>query len=156
MTQKNPGTEKALQKIKHYCAYQERNHKETKEKLFALGLYKMEVEEMLCQLINENYLNEERYAIAYAGGKFRMNHWGRIKIKHELNKNKISEYCIKKALESIDNKEYVKVLKTLFESKLRALETEKKSYEKNKKIFSYLLQKGFEAELIHNLLLDKS
>ncbi|HEV8079593.1 MAG TPA: hypothetical protein VGP43_02700 [Chitinophagaceae bacterium] len=74
--------EQALPKIKLYCAYQERCHKEVKEKLYSLGLYKKDVEQLISQMIEENYLNEERFAIQYAGGKFRMNKWGRIKIKH--------------------------------------------------------------------------
>ena len=152
MKQKNPGFEKALQKIRHYCVYQERSHTEVKEKLYSLGLYKNEVETMLSQLVEENYLNEERYAIAFAGGKFRIKHWGRIKIKYELNKNNISSYCIKKALDSIDKNQYNKTLKTLFELKLKTVKTEKNTFTRNKKIFSYLLQKGFETELISELL----
>src|SRR6187401_2447386 len=98
MQQKNIGTEKALQKIKHYCAYQERSHYEVKEKLYSFGLYKNEVELLLSQLVEENYLNEERYAIAFAGGKFRIKQWGRVKIKYELKQKQVSEYSIKKAL----------------------------------------------------------
>src|SRR6478736_3420107 len=98
MLQKNIGTEKAWQKIKHYCAYQERSHAETRDKLYGFGLYKHEVETLLTQLIEENYLNEERYAIAFAGGKFRMKQWGRVKIKYELKQKQVSEYNIKNAL----------------------------------------------------------
>lgn len=67
---------KALVKIKHYCAYQERSHYETREKLYSLGLYKSQVERIMSALIEENYLNEERFSIAYAVGKFRINKWG--------------------------------------------------------------------------------
>src|SRR6476620_10497067 len=102
MLAKNIGTEKALQKIKHYCAYQERNHKEVKDKLYSFGLYRQEVEALLSQLIEEGYLNEERFAIAFAGGKFRLRQWGRVKIQYELKQKGISEYCIRKALMSIE------------------------------------------------------
>ena len=76
--------EQALQKLRHYCAYQERCHAEVKEKLYSFGLRKQMVEESIAQLIEEDYLNEERFAIQFAGGKFRMKQWGRVKIKHEL------------------------------------------------------------------------
>ena len=72
MERKNIGTEKALQKIKHFCSYQERSHQEVKEKLYSFGLYKADVELLLSQMIEENYLNEERFAIAFAGGRFRI------------------------------------------------------------------------------------
>src|ERR1700709_658618 len=87
--------EQALQKARHYCGYQERCHSEVKEKLYSLGLHKQQVEECLSQLIEENYLNEERFAQQFAGGKFRMKQWGRVKIKYELKQKQVSEYCIK-------------------------------------------------------------
>ena len=85
----------ALKKIKHYCAYQERCHSEVKEKLYSFGLYKQQVENILSKLIEDNYLNEERFAIAFAGGKFRMKHWGRKKIEYELRQKQVSTFCIK-------------------------------------------------------------
>lgn len=117
MQPKNIGTERALQKIKHFCSYQERSHQEVKDKLYSFGLYKNETEALLSQLIEENYLNEERYAIAFAGGKFRIRQWGRIKIKYELKQRGVSEYCIKRALASIDDDDYAKTLEKLFEIK---------------------------------------
>lgn len=148
----NIGTEKATQKIRHFCAYQERNHKEVKEKLYSFGLYKDEVEEILSALIQENYLSEERYAVAFAGGKFRMKQWGKIKIKYELKQHGISDYCIKKALLAISIEDYRATLKKQFEAKLKLLNTEKNSYTKKRKLQSYLTQKGFEMELINELL----
>lgn len=121
----NIGKEKAWQKIKHYCAYQERSHKEVKEKLYGFGLYKADVEMLLTQLIEENYLNEERFALAFAGGKFRMKQWGRQKIKYELKQKQVSDYCIKKALAAIDGEQYEKVLNKMATGKLNALKTEK-------------------------------
>jgi regulatory protein len=148
MFQKNIGTEKAWQKIKHYCAYQERGHAETREKLYSFGLYKHEVETLLTQLIEENYLNEERYAIALAGGKFRMKQWGRVKIKYELQQKKVSPYCIKKALAVIDEKEYDATLQKLAGAKLATLKSEKNIFVKKTKLRNYLMQKGFEPGLI--------
>lgn len=152
MHQLNTGIEKALQKIKHYCAYQERNHRETKEKLYSFGLYKNEVEQLLSQLVEENYLNEERFAIAFAGGRFRIKHWGRVKIKYELKQKNVSEYCIKIALKAIDEKDYQKKLHQLAEAKLKILKSEKNSFIKKHKLQQYLLQKGFESSLISSIV----
>ena len=98
--------DQALPKAKHYCAYQERCHSEVKDKLYSFGLNKKEVEQILSQLIEENYLNEERFAIQFAGGRFRIKQWGRVKIKYELKQKQVSEYSIKKALEQIKETEY--------------------------------------------------
>ena len=152
MQPKNIGTEKALQKIKHFCSYQERSHREVKEKLYGFGLYKYEVEELISQLIEENYLNEERYAIAFAGGKFRVRQWGKIKIRYELKQKQVSDYCIKRALAAIDETEYEKTLQKLFDEKLKSQKSEKNVFIKKQKIQSYLMQKGYEPDLISGLL----
>ena len=148
----NPGSEKALQKIRHYCAYQERSHSETRDKLYSLGLYKNQVEEILATLIEENYLNEERFAIAYAGGKFRMKQWGKIKIVHGLAQKKVSSYCIKQALASIDEVAYKRVLVKLAKEKWRSLKSETNEGVKKKKVIQFLLQKGFEYEIISGVI----
>jgi regulatory protein len=148
----NIGTEKALQKIGQFCAYQERNHKEVKEKLYSYGLYKDQVEELISKLIQENFLNEERYAIAYAGGKFRAKDWGKNKIKYGLKQHQVSEYCIKKALKTIDDEEYVKTLQKLYAAKEKTLKSEKNIFIKKRKIQQYLMQKGYEVSLINELL----
>ena len=148
----NIGKEKAWQKIKHYCAYQERSHKEVKEKLYGFGLYKADVEMLLTQLIEENYLNEERFALAFAGGKFRMKQWGRQKIKYELKQKQVSDYCIKKALAAIDGEQYEKVLYKMATGKLNALKTEKNLLLKKRKLQQYLMQKGFETAIITKMI----
>lgn len=142
----------ALQKIKHYCAYQERSHAEVKEKLYGFGLYKKEVEPIISTLIEENYLNEERFAIAYAGGHFRSKDWGRVKIKYQLKQKQVSEYCIKKALKAIDEEDYQKTLQRLFDLKLKSLKSEKNIFIKKRKLLDHLLQKGFETELVRALI----
>ncbi len=148
----NIGPEKALQKIGQFCAYQERNHKEVKEKLYSYGLYKDQVEELLSKLIQENFLNEERYAIAYAGGKFRAKDWGKNKIKYGLKQHQVSDYCIKKALKIIDEEEYVQKLQKLYTAKEKTLKSEKNIFIKKRKIQQYLMQKGYESSLINELL----
>ena len=152
MQAKNIGTERALQKIKHYCSYQERSHQEVKEKLYGFGLYKDEVESLLSQMIEENYLNEERYAIAFAGGKFRIRQWGRIKIKYELKQKRVSEYCIKKGLASIAEDDYKITLQKLFEEKKELLKKEKNELNKKQRLRFFLVQKGYEPQLISELL----
>src|SRR5690349_25179864 len=109
--------EQALQKARHYCGYQERSHAEVKEKLYSFGLRQQEVDEILSLLIEENYLNEERFAIQFAGGHFRMKQWGRVKIKYGLKQKRVSEYCIKKAMKEIDDEDYLKTLQRLAEKK---------------------------------------
>ena len=139
--------EQALRKLKHYCAYQERCHTEVREKLYSYGLYKVDVETLLSQLIEENYLNEERFAIQYAGGKFRIKQWGRKKIEYALKEKQISSYCIKKAMKEIDATVYEKVLLQLTIKKWTLLKAEQ-HINRQAKTRAYLLQKGFENELI--------
>jgi regulatory protein len=154
MFKKNIGTEKAWQKIKHYCAYQERCHAETKDKLYSFGLYKQEVETLISQLIEENYLNEERFAIAFAGGKFRMKQWGKSKIRYELQQKRVSDYCIKKALGEIESSDYETALHKLAENKLLTLHDETNPLVLKTKLRNYLLQKGYESALISQVIAE--
>jgi regulatory protein len=149
---KNIGVEAAYRKAKYYCAYQERNHNEVKQKLYGYGLYKHEVEELLSKLIEENYLNEERYAIAFAGGKFRVNKWGKVKIEFELKQKKISTYCIKKALAAITEEDYLKCLQKLATEKLKLLKVEKNIFTKRAKLQNYLVGKGYEFEMVKEVV----
>ena len=147
--------EQTLQKLKHYCAYQERCHCEVKEKLYNLGVWKKEHDEIIATLIEENYLNEERFAIAFAGGKFRMKQWGQVKIKYELKHKQVSDYCIKKALKQINEEEYLKVLKSLADKKYASLKSEQYLISK-KKTMDYLMGKGFEWELVRGVIESRS
>lgn len=140
--------QQSVPKIKQYCAYQERCHAEVRDKLYSFGLNKIEVEEIISSLITENYLNEERFAIHYAGGKFRMKQWGRIKIKQALKFKQVSDYCIKKALKEIDSQEYQKTFEKLAEQKLKTLKGEKNIFIKKRKLQDFLLQKGFETQIV--------
>mgnify|MGYP001792281387 CR=1 FL=1 len=152
MNKQYVSTDEALQKAKQYCAYQERCHSEVKEKLYSFGMNKKEVDELLSELISDNYLNEERFAIQYAGGKFRIKQWGKVKIKYSLKQKQVSEYCIKKALAAIDEHDYNKTLSKLFEQKLKTLKAEKNIFIKKRKLQDYLMQKGFETGLIQKLM----
>ncbi len=148
----NIGIERSTEKIKHYCAYQERNHQEVKDKLYSFGLYPDQVDMIISELITENFLNEERYAIAFSRGKFNIKDWGKQKIKYELKKNRVSEYCIKVGLNTIDENDYQKKLEKLYNAKLNVLRSEKNVFVIKKKIQSFLLQKGYELSLINDLL----
>lgn len=142
----------SLQKIKQYCAYQERCHSETRDKLYSFGLNKSEVEEIISTLIIENYLNEERFAIHYAGGKFRMKQWGKNKIKQSLKFKQVSDYCIKRALKGIDDSDYNKTFQKLAEQKLKTLKSEKNIFIKKRKLQDFLLMKGYESDMIRDVV----
>ena len=147
MQKKHLTKEQALQKLRQYCAYQERSHSEVVQKLWDLGVYRSEHDEIISTLIEENYLNEERFAIQFAGGKFRMKSWGRKRIYYALKEKKVSEYNIKKAMKEIDEETYEKTLQELAEKKYASLKGEQYLVRK-KKTIDYLLQKGNEQELV--------
>ena len=140
--------DQSLPKIKQYCAYQERCHSEVRDKLYSFGLNREEVEGIISTLITENYLNEERFAIHFAGGKFRMKSWGKNKIKQALKFKQVSDYCIKKALKEIDTTAYEKTFLKLAEQKLKTLKSEKNVFIKKRKLQDFLLQKGYENDLV--------
>lgn len=141
-----------LEKIKHYCAYQPRCHSEVRNKLLELKVYGHELEDIMSTLIQENYLNEEKYANAVVRGKFYYKNWGRIKIRQQLKSKGISAFLIKNAMKEIDEDDYLKTLSILAEKKLEILKSEKNKYKKMNKLKNYLLQKGYENELIHEII----
>jgi regulatory protein len=147
--------EQALQKLRHYCAYQERSHVEVKEKLYSFGLRKQMVEESIAQLIEEDYLNEERFAVQFAGGKFRMKQWGRVKIVHALKQKQVSMYCINKAMKELDGEAYEKTLQKLAKQKWSTVKGEGvNGFVKMAKTTDYLLQKGYEPELVRGVVAE--
>ncbi len=133
--------------ITHYCAYQERSHQEVRDKLYGYGLHKAEVEEMLTRLITEGFLNEERFAKAFAGGKFRMKKWGKNKITHELEAHRVTSKCIERGLREIDEADYQKTLKELLIKKLSQSD-EPQIFKKRDKAARYAIGKGYEPELV--------
>jgi regulatory protein len=140
--------DQALQKLRHYCGYQERCHQEVREKLYSFGLRKTDVESAIATLIGEDQLNEERFALQFAGGHFRLKHWGRVKIRYELRQKQVSDYCIKTALASIDETEYQQTLIKEAGRKWETLAAETDSFARRRKVHDYLLQKGYEHDLI--------
>lgn len=137
----------AMQKIQEYCAYQERTHQEVRNKLFSFGLYASEVDDLITNLITEGFLNEERFAKAFVGGKFRIKHWGRIKIINALEAKGLTKNCIQSGLREIDEQDYQESLRNLLLKKSSVLEMEN-VFAKRNKLASYAIQKGFEAELV--------
>jgi regulatory protein len=145
--------EQAFAKAKHYCAYQERSHAEVKEKLYSFKLKKVDVETILSQLIEENYLNEERFAKLFAGGRFRLKKWGRVKISYELKQKRVSPYNIRIGLEEIDEQQYRDTLMKLANQKWKSLKSDQHIV-RQAKTQQYLMQKGFEPSLIRASILD--
>ncbi len=143
--------EQALQKLRQYCAYQERSHYEVQQKMWDLGVRRAEHDELISALIEDDYLNEERFAVQYAGGKFRMKQWGKKKIQYGLKEKQVSEYNIRKALKTIDTDAYEQTLAKLAEQKYASLRGEQYLVRK-KKTQDFLLQRGFEIELINKVL----
>jgi regulatory protein len=139
--------ETAYPKIKHYCGYSERCHTEVREKLYGMGLFRKDVETLLSRLIEEDYLNEERYATLFAGGHFRQKKWGKQKIIFALRQKKISEPNIRRSLQSISTEDYTKTLAELVKKRWQSLKGEQYLV-RQAKTLSYLQGRGFETELI--------
>jgi regulatory protein len=140
------GKEQAIQRIRHYCAYQERAQQEVRDKLYELGMTMDEVEEIMSDLIAENFLNEERFAVQFAGGHFRMKGWGKVKIQHALQQKRVSSYNIKIGLKAIDEEAYLKTLHQLATKKWNSLKGER-GLSRMAKTYAFLHQRGFEPIL---------
>jgi regulatory protein len=144
---KNLAPAEVKNKIYHYCVYQERCHQEVKNKLYDLGLATSDVEEMISHLITEGYLNEERFAKAFAGGKFRLKNWGKIKIVQALESKGLTKNCIKAGLSEIDDRDYLNTIEALLNKKLDTLH-EPNAFVRREKVSNYLIQKGFEPDVV--------
>ncbi len=140
------GKEQAIQRIRHYCAYQERAQQEVRDKLYELGMTMDEVEEIMSDLIAENFLNEERFATQFAGGHFRIKGWGKVKIQHALQQKRVSNFNIKIGLKAIDEDAYIKTLEQLATKKWNSLKGER-GLSRMAKTYAFLHQRGFEPIL---------
>jgi len=138
-------------KAADYCAYQERSQQEVRDKLYSYGLHQNEVEDVLADLIMDDFINEERFARAYVGGKFRMKGWGRRKIMQGLKQHRISDYCIRKGMEEIEPEAYYQTLLKLAEKKLPSLSGQT-AYIQRGKLTQHLMMKGFEGDLIREVM----
>ena len=146
---KNPSSIKeAIQKIEHFCAYQERCHQEVTSKLWSMKMIPDEIDEIIVHLISGNFLNETRFACSFARGKHRIKHWGTIRIVNELKQRNISSYNINLALKEITLDEYDTTFNNLADRHWENM-TERNSLKKRKKFCDYLLRKGFESNLVY-------
>lgn len=146
-TKKNYTPLQAKLKAENYCAYQERAQQELRDKLYEWGMHSDDAENIIAELITENFLNEERFAIAYASGKFRIKGWGKVKIRQHLKLKKIPEKLIKNAINTINPEEYEDKINHLIDLKTNG---EKKPYnlKLKSKIYNYLSAKGYESDII--------
>ena len=138
----------ATKKLEHYCAYQDRCHEEVIQKLRSMKMDQDEIDQIIVQLIADNFLNEERFACSYARGKHRIKHWGKIRIVNELKFRKISQYNINLALKEITTEEYEATFHNLAERNWESIR-ELNPLKKRKKFCDYLLRKGFESNLVY-------
>ncbi len=143
--------EEGLAKLQKYCTYQDRCHQEVRTKLINLGIYGDNLEEIISELIFDNFLNEERFARSFARGKFRMRRWGRNRIVNELKFRKITDYCVRKAMTEIGDEEYIQILYEVIQKKKKHL-IEKDPFKANNKIARYAISRGFESEFVWQII----
>lgn len=136
-----------LVKIANFCAYQERSHREVKERLAELETFGDDADEMTAWLIENNYLNEERFAKIFAGSKFRQKKWGRLKIRQELKKRGVSDYSLRMGMNEIDPDDYYETLCELITKKAKEIKDSNPLIQKQK-LVNFVLTKGFEQDLV--------
>jgi len=141
--------EQALSRLQRYCTYQDRCHIEVERKLTEMRMIPQAKEQIIMSLIEDDYLNEERFALAFVKGKFRIKKWGRIRLKAELKKRKISKYLIKSALEQISEKDYLFTFEELVNRKANSIKADSILLKK-KKLADYLTYRGWESSLVNN------
>ncbi len=141
--------DEALSKLENYCVYRERCHKEVEKKLYELKMIPEAKEKIILHLMEHDLLNEERYAKAFARGKFRIKKWGRQRIVRELKYKGISKYNIDSSLKEISEDDYLVTFNELAEKKFNSI-TESNKNKKKKKLIDYLLYRGWESHLIYD------
>lgn len=145
--------EEIQRKIEQYCVYQDRCHKEVEQKLREFTLIPEAKEQILLNLLQDNFLNEERFSKSFARGKFRIKHWGKQRIVRELKFREISAYNIKTALKEIDENEYLQTIQSITEKRNQII-IESNSYKRKQKLIGFLQRKGYEMDLIYKIVND--
>lgn len=140
----------ATKKLEHYCTYQDRCHKEVRAKLKEMGMIPIAIDTIINHLIQERFLNEERFACSFARGKFSTKKWGKNRILNELKQRDITQYNITLALKEISEESYVNTLEALANKRLRQL-TGTDRYKNRKKLADYLLYRGWESPLVYEI-----
>lgn len=146
-----PSVKAAFEKAAQYCTKQERCHQEVRNKLYDWGSYADDVEQIISELITNNFLNEERYAHAFATGKFRQKRWGKRKIYHGLRAKKVAEVLIKEALAAIPEEEYLETIRQVATKRSRQ-ERSLTTFIAKQRIINYVVQRGFEPDLVRAVL----
>ncbi len=141
--------EEATRKLENYCAYQERCHKEVQDKLKGMDMIPEAIDVIVVHLLNHNFLNEERFAKAFARGKFNTKKWGRRRLIMELKKKNISKVNLETALKEIDPEDYIETFNDLAEKRANAI-LESNKQKKKKKLADYLLYRGWESHLVYD------
>jgi len=149
MNNRDLTTKEIERKLQYYCSYQDRCHKEVVSKLKTFNINIQNSNQIISNLIRDGYLNESRFSKSFVRGKFNFKNWGKIRISNELKRRNISSYNINHGLKEIDEKDYEQKLEELFTKKLSSL-SKLTSFEKKKKIISYLLYRGWESNLIYS------
>jgi len=143
--------EQSKTKAESYCAYQERSQHEIRTKLYDWGMHERDTEQIISELIEQNFLNEERFALAYTLGKFRIKGWGRNKIRQGLKLKRVPDKMITKTLMAIDPNDYLVKLKSLIEKKNATIK-ESDPYKLKFLLSRYAASKGYEHDLIADML----
>ncbi len=144
--------EQALDKAERYCAYQDRCHQEVRRKLFDLGLYAADVDQVMAKLIEDRFVDEERFARSFARGKFRMKAWGRLRIERELKQRDVSAYCIRAGLSEIEEEDYRKTLEDVLRKRHAKQDATKSDFERRGDLLNYAFKRGFESELAREVV----
>lgn len=148
LTKKNYTLDDATKKLEYYCAYQDRCHKEVTRKLKDMNMIPEAIDHIIGHLIQEKYLNEERFAKSFARGKFNIKKWGKNRIVNELKFRDISAYNIKSALKEIDQNDYITTLNRLATKRVSEIR-ETNIQKRKKKLADYLLYRGWESHLVY-------
>ena len=143
--------EEARKKLENYCAYQERCHQEVTQKLLELKMIPQAIDKIIGHLIEFNFLNETRFAKAFARGKFRIKKWGRHRIKRELKMKNISSFNIDIALNEISDEDYDSTLNVLVEKFWKTYDN-RTSVIQYKKVVDALIYRGWEYPLIYKAI----
>ncbi len=136
-----------IEKAKKYCAYAERCSFDVEQKLIKLGADENSIPGIIRMLTEEQYIDDQRFTALFATSKLHNNKWGKVKIRAELHKRRISEAIINEALQGIDEKDYRQCLRALIQKKHAEL-INKKATQPKEKAASYCIQKGFETPLV--------
>jgi regulatory protein len=153
MTKKVFTVDEIKRKLEQYCVYQDRCHKEVEQKMWDYNLIPEAKELILLSLMQDNFLNEERFSKSYARGKFRIKNWGKQRIVRELKFRDISAYNIKTALKEIDEQEYLTTIYRITENRNNVI-SEPNIYKRKQKLIAFLMRKGFENDLIFKTVND--